>query len=57
MYKGYIDYKCKIFGEKFVENNENNINLRINNEEIKLVSETEFKKGENKIPLIIKNDL
>ena len=46
-----------IFGEKFVENNEENIELIVNGEEKGLVKEYKLKKGENKIKIIIKNKI
>ena len=47
----------KIFGDKFVENNKNNIELMINNKKTELIKENELNKGENNIKLIIKNKL
>ena len=46
-----------IFGEKFVENNKDNIDLIINNIQNKLVNKCELIKGDNNITLIIKNKL
>ena len=46
-----------IFGEKFVKNNFNNIELIINGEKIFLTEEYVLQKGENRIKLIIKNNL
>ena len=51
------DKKYDIFGEKFVENNINKIDLIINGEKSKLVSKYKLKKGENNIKIIIKNNL
>ena len=46
-----------IFGEEFVINNRENIDLIINGKENKLVSNYELKRGENIITMIIKNKL
>jgi len=46
-----------IFGEEFVENNKNNIELEINGEKSKLVKEYKLIKGVNNIKMIIKNKL
>ena len=46
-----------IFGEKFVENNKNNIDLFINQTKSPLVSQYILKKDKNDIKIIIKNDL
>ena len=48
-----------IFGLEFVYNNRNNIKLRINNskKQISLVNKFPLQKGENKITLLISNDL
>ena len=46
-----------IFGEKFVENNKDNISLIINGNENKLVSEFNLNIGTNNIKIIIKNKL
>ena len=46
-----------IFGEKFVENNKNNIEIEINGKKNELVSKYKLKKGENNIEIIIKNKL
>ncbi len=46
-----------IFGEKFVENNKNNIDLFINQTKSSLVSQCILKKGKNDIKIIIINDL
>ena len=56
----YIDGKdgiFNIFGEKFVENSQNNIYLIINGIKEKLVKGYKLKKGENKIEIIIKNQI
>ena len=47
----------KIFGESFVENNKDNIDLIINGEKTKLINKYKLKKGENNITLIIKNKI
>ena len=52
-YKGNYD----IFGEDFVANNKNNINLIIDGNQKELVNNCELKEGENTITLIIKNKL
>ena len=44
-----------IFGNKFVENNKNNIELIINGIKNNLINKCKLKKGENKIKIIIKN--
>ena len=46
-----------IFGEEFVENNKNNIDLIINEDKKGLVKEYKLNKGENKIEIIIKNNI
>ena len=46
-----------IFGEKFVENNKNNIELEINGEKSKLIKRYKLIKGVNNIKMIIKNKL
>ena len=51
------DGKFNIFGYKFVENNKNNIDLRINGKKQELVSEYKLNKGENVIEILIKNKL
>ena len=51
------DGKCHIFGEKFVENNKNKIELVINGKKNELVNDYELKKGENNIQLIIKHKI
>ena len=47
--------KENIFGEEFIENNIDNIELNINGIKSNLVKRYELKKGENNIKLIIKN--
>jgi len=46
-----------IFGEKFVNNNKDKIELIINGEKKELISRYELKRGENKIEIIIKNKI
>ena len=46
-----------IFGNKFVENNKNKIELIINNEKKNLIEKYKLKKGENKIQIIIKGEI
>ena len=48
---------CDIFGELFVENNMNNIELIINGKQNKLVNKYPLIKGKNNIKMIIKNNL
>ena len=47
----------QIFGDKFVEINNNNIELNINEHKNKLVNKYKLKKGDNKIKIIIKNKI
>jgi hypothetical protein len=47
----------RIFGDKFVENNINNIELNINENKSKLVNKCKLKKGDNNIKIIIKNKI
>ena len=49
--------ESRIFGDKFVENNKNNIKLIINGIEIKLLEFYKLKEGDNNIRIIIKNKL
>ena len=57
-YKKYNEEEDnKIFGEKFVENNKDNITLIINGDQNKLVSKYTLKEGENNIQMIIKKPL
>ena len=51
------DYTNNIFGEKFVENNKNNIELIINGKKSELIEKYELKEGENNIEIIIKNKI
>ena len=55
-YKKYYNPN-RIFGSKFVENNECNIKLMINGRESKLVEEYDLKEGINNIQMIILNIL
>ena len=55
--KSQCESNEKIFGEKFVENNKNNIELIINGEKSKLIPKYELNEGENDITIIIKNKL
>ena len=56
-------YECKeerdekIFGENFVKNNKDNIDLIINKEKINLIDKYRLKKGKNNIKLKIKNKI
>ena len=49
---------CNIFGEKFVANNKNNIEINVNNSKNNrpLVEKCKLKKGQNNIKLIIKKN-
>jgi len=47
----------RIFGDKFVENNRNNIDLIINGIKNNLIDRYKLQKGENKIKIIIKNKI
>ena len=57
IYNTEEEEECRIFGDKFVEKNNNNIELNINGDKSKLISKYKLKKGENNIILIIKNKL
>ena len=46
-----------IFGKKFVDNNEDNIELDINGEKSKLINKYKLRKGENNIKMKIKNKI
>ena len=50
-------YDNNIFGEKFVENNKDKIELIINDRAMKLVKEYELEEGENEIEIIIKDKI
>jgi len=59
-YGAIIDGKdgiFNIFGEKFVENNKNKIEIKINGLKEELVKEYKLNKGENEIEIIIKNKI
>ena len=47
----------QFFGDKFVEKNNNNIELNINGDKSKLVNKYKLKKGNNNIKMIIKNKI
>ena len=47
----------QIFGDEFVKNNNNNIELNINGDKSKLVNKYKLKKGDNNIKIIIKNKI
>ena len=49
--------ESRIFGDKFVENNKNNIKLIINGIESELLEFYKLKEGDNNIRIIIKNKL
>ena len=53
----FLKRENNIFGEKFVENNKDKIELIINGEKNELVSRYKLKEGENKIEIIIKNKI
>ena len=58
VYKTDKEGEENIFGEKFVENNKNNIDLVINgNKKIILTNRYKLKEGTNKIKIIIKNKI
>ena len=60
IYGDIIDGKdgiFNIFGEKFVENNKNNIEIKINGLKIELVKEYKLNKGENEIEIKIKKKI
>ncbi len=46
-----------IFGEEFVKNNKDNIELNINGKNIKLINKYKLRKGENNIKMKIKNKI
>ena len=51
------EYIFNIFGERFVENNKNNIELIINGIKNNLIENYKLQKGENNIKLLIKNKI
>ena len=55
--KDLLNKDNNIFGNKFVDNNKNNIELKINGIKIELVDKYNLEYGENKIELIIKNKI
>ena len=55
--KDYFKRDNNIFGDKFVENNKNNIELKINGIKSELVKKYELEYGENNIEIIIKNKI
>jgi len=57
IYKTDKEGNENIFGDKFVENNKNNIELIINGNISNLIKEYTLKKGENNIKIIIKNKI
>jgi len=57
IYNTEKDEECKIFGDKFVKINNNNIELNINGDKSKLVNKYKLKKGDNNIKIIIKNKI
>jgi len=57
IYKTEDEGEQKIFGDAFVRNNKNNIELIINGEKNELIGMYNLEKGINKVILIIKNNL
>ena len=57
IYKTDAEGYENIFGDKFVKNNKNNIDLIINGNKSELISEYKLRKGENNIKIIIKNKI
>ena len=47
----------RIFGEKFVKNNKNNFELKINNIKSEIIEKYKLKGSDNNIKIIIKNKL
>ena len=56
-YKSLEENTHTIFGSEFVENNKNNITLKINGKQSPLISKYKLNKGENDITICIKNKL
>ena len=56
-YKTLEENVHTIFGNEFVENNKNNITLKINGKQSPLISKYKLNKGENDIIICIKNKL
>ena len=57
VYEMEEDGDCNLFGEKFVENNKDNIDLVINGVKNNLTNKYALKKGENIVKMIIKNNI
>ena len=57
IYEVLNEYKCRIFGKQFVENNKNKIDLIINQTRTELTSVYKLNKGENTITMILKDDV
>ena len=57
IYKTDEEGEENIFGDKFVENNKNNIKLIINGDKNDLINRFNLRKGENNIKIIIKNKI
>ena len=57
IYKTDKENEENIFGEKFVENNKNNIELIINGYKSSLINKFKLKEGESNIKIIIKNKI
>ena len=59
LYNKNVDFynPVRIFGSNFVQNNKNNITLRINGKKSELIEEYELKKGYNNVQIIINNKL
>ena len=57
IYKTDKEGEENIFGEKFVENNKNNIELIINGYKSSLINKFKLKEGESNIKIIIKNKI
>ena len=54
IYKKENEGQCRIFGEEFLNNNKNNIELIINGVKSKLIDECNLKEGNNNIKLLLK---
>ena len=57
VYEMEEDGDCNLFGEKFVENNKDNIDLVIDGVKTNLTNKYTLKKGENNVKMIIKNKI
>ena len=55
--KDTLNRDNNIFGKKFVENNKNNVELKLNGMKIEFAQKYELEYGENKIEIIIKNKI